>query len=307
MSVWSHRMYWNSLLNFFHRIATRLGGPQRGLVRWLPGPGAKLVLLTGAQFTEQYCDALRQAIPDHQVQIVKDLEIKVVDPDGKESGGFVGNAYDHYKSAPEHKADIVQKYVAGFSESLSVVGCQIDTSRIVPVLKDRAWIDGVNAGLRAGGMEKSFENIHDAYNSELIVAYAEDSPSSVRYLTPSDLSALNLAFADLRRLSVANLERILPEPQIRNLDGIYWVTAGGDYDASLLLLDSLWRSGKIQVNGEIVAAIPSRDRLLVTGSADADGLANIRRMVQGIFAQAPYRISSKLFVFRNGAFEVFAQ
>ena len=94
---------------------------------------------------------------------MKDLEIKVVDPDGKESGGFVGNAYDHYKSAPEHKAEIIQKYVAGFSESLTVAGCQIDTSRIVPILKDRAWIDGVNAGLRAAGMEKSFENIHDAY------------------------------------------------------------------------------------------------------------------------------------------------
>jgi len=140
-------------------------------------------------------------------------------------------------------------------------------------------------------MEKSFENVHDAYNSELIVAYAEDSPKSIRYLTPSDLSAVNLAVADLRRLSVANLERILPEPEILNLNGIYQVTAGGDYDASLLLLDSLWRSEKFQVNGEIVAAIPSRDRLLVTGSADVDGLAKIRQMVQGIMAQAPYRIS----------------
>ena len=144
-------------------------------------------------------------------------------------------------------------------------------------------------------------------NSELIVAYAEDSPRSVRYLTPSDLSRLNLAVADMRRLSVANLERILPEPEIRNLDGIYQITAGGDHDASLLLLDSLWRSGKIQVNGEIVAAIPSRDRLLVAGSADADGLAKIARIAQGIFAQAPYRISSRLFVFRNRVFEVFDQ
>jgi hypothetical protein len=56
-----------------------------------------------------------------------------------------------------------------------------------------------------------------------------------------------------------------------------------------------------------VTAIPARDCLLVTGSADAGGLAKIARMAQGIFAQAPYRISSKLFVFRNGAFDVFDQ
>ena len=111
----------------------------------------------------------------------------------------------------------------------------------------------------------------------------------------------------MRRLSVANLERILPEPEIRNLDGIYQITAGGDHDASLLLLDSLWRPEKIQVNGEIVAAIPARDCLLVTGSADAGGLSKIARVAQEILAQAPYRISSKLFVFRNGAFEAFDQ
>src|SRR5437667_10331635 len=100
VSVWSHRMYWNPLLNLLFRIASRLGGAQRGLVRWLPEPDAKLILPTGAQFTEQYCDALRLAIPDHQVLIVKDLEIKVVDPDGKESEGFVGKGYDHYTSGP---------------------------------------------------------------------------------------------------------------------------------------------------------------------------------------------------------------
>jgi hypothetical protein len=56
-----------------------------------------------------------------------------------------------------------------------------------------------------------------------------------------------------------------------------------------------------------VAAIPSRDCLLVTGSKDADGLAKIQRMVQGTLSRAPYRISSKLFVFQNGVFEVFDQ
>ncbi len=33
VSVWSHRMYWNPLLNFFFRIATRLRQPPLGSVR----------------------------------------------------------------------------------------------------------------------------------------------------------------------------------------------------------------------------------------------------------------------------------
>src|SRR5439155_15119650 len=307
VSVWSNRRYWNPLLKFFCTVAARFGGSRPGLVRWLPESNSRLLLLTSARFAAEFCDALRLAVPDHRVQIVKDLEIRVVDPAGRESGGFLDNAYDHYKSAPEHKADVIQKYVAGVLETRTIVECQIDTSRIIPVMKDRAWIAGISAGMEARRKEKSLENVHDIYNSELIVVYAEDSPRNIRYLTRSDLGALNLAVADLRRLSVENLKRLLPEPEIRNLSGIYQITAGGDYDASLLLLDSLWRPEKIQVNGEIVAAIPARDCLLVTGSADAGGLSKIARVAQEILAQAPYRISSKLFVFRNGAFEAFDQ
>src|SRR6266516_7036604 len=307
VSVWSNRRYWNPLLKFFCTVAARFGGSRPGLVRWLPESNSRLLLLTSARFAAEFCDALLLAVPDHRVQIMKDLEIKVVDPTGRESGGFLDNSYEHYKSAPERKADIIQKYVAGLLETRTVVDCQIDTTRIIPVIKDRAWIAGIDAGMEARGKEKTLENVHDIYNSELIVMYAEDSPRNIRYLTPSDLGALKLAVADLRRLSVENLKRLLPEPEIRNLNGIYQVTAGGNYEASLLLLDSFWRSEKMRVNGEIVAAIPARDCLLVTGSADAGGLAKIARMAQGILAQAPYRISSKLFVFRNGAFEVFDQ
>src|SRR5205814_9668879 len=56
ISVWSHRMYWNPLLSFFRRISRKFGGPRSELVRWMPKPGAQVVLLTGAQFADEFCD-----------------------------------------------------------------------------------------------------------------------------------------------------------------------------------------------------------------------------------------------------------
>jgi len=50
---------------------------------------------------------------------------------------------------------------------------------------------------------------------------------------------------DLRLLACANLKRILPKPNIQADNGIWRISAGGDYEASLLLLDDFWNDRKV--------------------------------------------------------------
>jgi uncharacterized protein YtpQ (UPF0354 family) len=82
------------------------------------------------------------------------------------------------------------------------------------------------------------------------------------------------------------------------------LTAGGDYEASLLLLDSIWSGGEMELKGEMVVAIPTRDLLLVTGSKDPEGIEKVKRMVKEASSGA-YRLTQKLFVYRSGRFEEF--
>ena len=56
------------------------------------------------------------------------------------------------------------------------------------------------------------------------------------------------------------------------------MSAGGNYEASLLLIDDIWSSGQVKVNGDIVVAIPTRDVLLVTGSRNRSGLKRVREL-----------------------------
>jgi uncharacterized protein YtpQ (UPF0354 family) len=56
---------------------------------------------------------------------------------------------------------------------------------------------------------------------------------------------------------------------------------------------------KIPVAGDVVAAVPARGFLLVAGSKDATGLQKITVMAHSIAAHAPYRLTDKLFVYRN--------
>lgn len=99
---------------------------------------------------------------------------------------------------------------------------------------------------------------HDDLNKELVVVYALDDATRVRYLTARDVSALDRV--ELKALALANLKRLLPKIEMRNDGDVAIVSAGGDYEASLLLLDDIWSGGQIQMNGDIVVAIPARMR-----------------------------------------------
>ena len=70
-------------------------------------------------------------------------------------------------------------------------------------------------------------------------------------------------------------------------------------------LPSIWRSGQIKVDGEIVAAIPAKDVLLVTGSRDRKGIAKLRALAAEFFGQSRYSLTETLFVYRNGQFVKF--
>ena len=94
---------------------------------------------------------------------------------------------------------------------------------------------------------------------------------------------------------------------MQGTNGLYILRAGGDYDASLILLDKIWSAGQVKVDGDIVVAIPSRDLLMITGSSSKDGVATLRKIAKETAASAPYRLTPELFVYRSGKFEVLRQ
>ena len=85
------------------------------------------------------------------------------------------------------------------------------------------------------------------------------------------------------------------------------MTAGGDYEASLLLFDDIWRGGKIKMNGDIVVAVPAKDALLITGSKSRKGIAAVRELAAKYKAESRYEITDTLFVYRNGRFVKFGR
>ena len=145
------------------------------------------------------------------------------------------------------------------------------------------------------------------FNEDLVVVYAEDSPSSIRYLRPGDLTAVGVKSDQLRALAVSNLRKLLPKTEIRPGPLVSMILAGGDYEASLLLFDDLWTGGKIAVDADVVVAIPARDILLFTGSKNRAGIARLCELASKAAPELSYRLTDRRFVHRGGRFERFTE
>jgi uncharacterized protein YtpQ (UPF0354 family) len=263
---------------------------------------SKSDVLSPAMFTSEFATVLRKSSPELKVEIVRDLQLKVTTADGAETTSFLDNAYDNYKLDPRSKDEVIKRFIAAGLETIEQLQKpqELDRTRVIPVIKDRPWIEESRKAITSRGTKAMPENVYEDLNSDLIILYAEDSPKTIRYLAPEDLEKAQINRSELRKLACENLKRLLPKIERHGTDGLYMLTAGGDYEASLLLLDSVWSDLQKEVQGDIVVSIPTRDLLYVTGSQDAQGIEKMKQLVEKMFAQGSYRLTSKLFVFRGG-------
>ncbi len=258
-------------------------------------------------FRDLYLAYFRNRQPGVEIEVMGELEFKVKVASGAAHGVYLDNAYQQYLSDPGNRDEILELYITSFLEVLNQEEKPIDPDRIVPVIKDRGWIEEIQASLeeRGGDAGEMPAYLCDRYNSELSVFFAEDSEKNIRYLTEDVFEEMDLPREELLTRAKRNLKELLNGVEVMGGDGIYMVKAGGDYEASLLLFDSLWNQEKMPVEGDYVVAIPARDLLIVTGTGHPEAIEKLREMASEGAAQFSYRLSPVLFVRQGTRFEVF--
>ena len=264
-----------------------------GVLAGLMGGARAGEALDAADYTAAMAEALSAELAGRRVTVAAELELTVSYAEGSQSV-WLRNLYGEYRRDPSLFGEIVDVYIAALTEAPRphAVAGMPDRTRIVPVVKDRQWLDDNVRGLRDRGVAVDF--VYDDLNDELVVVYAEDSENRVRYLMADE--NLGVKRDELRALAIANLKRLLPKIEMNLIDeGFAWFSAGGDYEASLLLFDGIWNGGQVAMDGDIVVAVPAKDMLLVTGSRNEKGLAAIRQLAAEYAREAtgsPTRSSS---------------
>ena len=159
--------------------------------------------------------------------------------------------------------------------------------------------NGSNVQRRGREQAPPQELVAEPLNSDLVVVYAENRLGALRILSSRDDVGDRTR---LREAALTNLSRLLPKIEIRpGSDGVLLISAGGEFDASLLLADNLWSGGQIKVDGDIVVAVPAKDVLIATGSHNLPGLTRLRAAAAK-FASGPNGLTTALFVYRDGKF-----
>jgi uncharacterized protein YtpQ (UPF0354 family) len=254
------------------------------------GCNHRSAFLTKEEFANAYMTALSNKYPSIKFKLNQDLTI-ISNKEGKDYQHFIDNAYIEYQAEPDSVQGIISRYVASTAD-LYIEHKGIHLQNVVPTIKSVASITEIDS-LSAIGKTPTL--VTKDYNEHLKIVYAEDSEHSIRYLTKENFKELNISEDSLFHVALKNLDSILPAIERSGSDGLYMITAGGNYESSLLLITSLWKKDKFPVSGDFIVAIPNRDMLLVTGSNNQAGIDKIREITAESYTSGNYPISNHLF------------
>jgi uncharacterized protein YtpQ (UPF0354 family) len=258
--------------------------------------------LSPRAFTEEIANAVRMAVPSAKVWIERELEVEITYSNGQNVLAELTTSYNAYRNEPERLKGIIDLHIQRLKTDEYAKGqIKLDHSKIVPVVKNRKWLEDAERRIKAAGVKQT--QLVDDFVDDLVVAYAEDTDKIFRYIARHEYKG---RWENLRALALDNLKRVAPKTQIQGMSkDVAVVSAGDDYTSSLLVVSGLWSSPeRFKVKGDVVVAIPSREVILVTGTENGK-VSEFRRYVANVYAKGQFPLSQTLLVYRDNRFTKF--
>jgi uncharacterized protein YtpQ (UPF0354 family) len=111
--------------------------------------------------------------------------------------------------------------------------------------------------------------------ADLVLLYAFDMGDHFEWVARRDLKVLGISEAELHAVAIDNLRALNLEIGAKRAERVMMLTAGGDYEATLLLLPDVWKSVGGMVEGAVIVGVPARDVLYVAGDSKPESLADL--------------------------------
>jgi uncharacterized protein YtpQ (UPF0354 family) len=149
---------------------------------------------------------------------------------------------------------------------------------------------------------KTSNLVYEIYNKQLVMVFTEDSEENINYITTEQFVKLNMTVDSLKKIAIKNLPLIVPEITGDKENGLYVFQCGGNYENSLMLLPELFKASNIDIQGDLIISIPTRDLLLVTGSKDKESLKKLKAIATSFYEKGDRPTSPYLFIWKKGKF-----
>lgn len=165
---------------------------------------------------------------------------------------------------------------------------------IYPVIRHRDYLSGLPADA---------ELVSQDFIGDMIIIYAEDSATTVSYISPGRLEELGNTTADIHAKALANF-RAYDHPLEVMPGAIYMLRFDGFYESSWLLMDFVWPQIENQI-GPFVAVVPNRDLVLFAPKSNPAAIDQMRDIAEERLENGAYAISDQMLEWRNGAWVLY--
>jgi uncharacterized protein YtpQ (UPF0354 family) len=146
--------------------------------------------------------------------------------------------------------------------------------------------------------------VETPFAGDVIIFYGYDEGSAYDIISNRTLQKLDITKDWLHQLSIENLSKTEKEIQLHKADGFSFVTCDGDLEASLILHTGIWDYIEAQIGEDILASVPARDTLLVSGISRFE-ISALKKKTCEYLEMAQRPISLSLFSRLNGSWQLY--
>lgn len=245
---------------------------------------------------------IKQIAPKFTVEIADPATLKVKTDQDLEATISLDNLKLACQSDPPGCPMMTDNFTEKIVGSLKAAqgAAELKPEMVRAVLKNQEYMDGLVEVYKQSPPEKREENkiVSKRYMAGLHIVYVIDSPGSMRQLSVGDMKEMKLDPGKVHALAMANMEKALgdiPREDATELPGLFVVTAGDSYEAARILLHNKWEKIAKEIEGDLIVALPTRDLVFFTGSADENRVRVLTEMAKRVVEREPYSLTDKLF------------
>jgi len=246
-------------------------------------------------FAEQVLHLLKRLKPELTAELAGPRELLV---DGRRLD--LENLMRLVRTDENRGVEIVEQYLDHlFADETFAVGAMpwdLAKNKIMPRIQPRSIFHHLSEEQVA----------HLPWVNDTVIVFVIDMPNMTVSVTTEQLVRWGVTTEDLEPLARENLQCYTPKLDFRSLESdeggrAVLLTLQDGYDASRLLLTSLFPTLAPRLGGDFLVATPSRDMFLAMSLEPSPFVDRVRERVHEDFERLPYPITDKLFyVTRDG-------
>ena len=212
-------------------------------------------------FTDTAVHALQQA--GLEVEVLRPLLLRVHSSTGHQAMAQLDNLLAEVIRSPGALAGVLVRCVGSARAALEPPAGRVED--ILPLLRHEEQVH------RAWAARPGLPRMPAVpLVGPVCVCFGFDGEHSLRLVSREASDQLALDDAGLQRVALENLRRKL-RPELVGDGPVWQVVSGGTYDGAWLLDPQVWERLSQQMPGELIAAVPARDVLLVSSLAIPHG------------------------------------